>query len=382
MRALPRRLLLATLVVGVATSPVPAPAETRPEDVDRQTPHVLPTEMCRSFFLVTVTLSGPPGRELLLILDTGAATTILDPDSVLRVAGKKADDGSRVRLRDASAGPLRLERLSARARELDHISLALGRPIDGILGYDAFEDLLLTLDYPEREVRVGRGRLRRPNGKDVFKLRGRGRPFFELQIGERREIVLLDSGSSSSFVMRPSPSWVWLQAPGPVGARAKINGIIVRSAARLAGDIRFGPAVAARPIIELTDGTQLVGSALLRHFELTFEGTRRVRIRQVQPAPIELATPRGIGVGFHPRPEGLEIIQVFEGSPAAAVGVLVGDLVTAIDGMPVADRGCKPAIPEDRPQVTLSIVREDEALSIEVPVESLLPTADSPAESL
>ncbi len=382
MKRLAFRFLLAALALWVVPAPVPARAEERREEDDRQTPHVLPTEMCRSYFLVTVSLNGQDGRTLVLLLDTGAATTILDPDSVERVAGKRVASGARIRLRDASAGPLKLTRLSARARELDHISLALGRPSDGILGYDAFEDLLLTLDYPDREIRVGRGRLPRPNGDDVFKLRGRGRPFFEIGIDGRREIVLLDSGSSSAFAMNPSPSRVWLHPPQPLGARAKIDRIVVRSAGRLSGDIRFGSAVAARPVIELTEGTQLVGGPLLRNFELTFEWTRRVRIRPVERAPIEALTPRGIGVGFDPKPEGLEVIQVFAGSPAASAGVLVGDLVTAIDGRPVADRGCDRAIPEDRPRVTLSIVREAEALSIDVPVAPLLPPADSPAGSL
>ena len=378
MRAVPSRLLPAA-ALGLALAAAPLAADAGPGARDRLTPHVVPAEICRGYFLVTLELGEPEGRTLLLLLDTGASHTVIDPESVYRVSGRRVAGDTRIRLRDAAAGPLRVNRLTARARQLDHISLALGRPIDGILGYDTFQDLLLTLDYPRRQVRVGKGRLPRPNGKDVFELEGRGRPFLPVQVEGRRERVLIDSGASSLLDLNAAPSWTWIQRPRPVGARMQIRGVTVRSAGRLSSDVLFGPAIVERPIVELTDGTQLVGSDLLRHFELTFEWTRRIRIRQAEPGPIESATPLGIGVGFEPGPEGLEVLQVFAGSPAEGAGVLVGDLVTAIDGVPVAERGCDPPIPEYTPRVTLSILRGEREMALDVPVVPLLPESVSTA---
>lgn len=45
--------------------------------------------------------------------------------------------------------------------------------------------------------------------------------------------------------------------------------------------------------------------------------------------------PAGLGVRVRSVSEGIEITSVFEGSPAAAVGMMRGDVLTAIDGVPV-----------------------------------------------
>ena len=46
------------------------------------------------------------------------------------------------------------------------------------------------------------------------------------------------------------------------------------------------------------------------------------------------------GYAIHPRREGLKIISVFPGTSAEVAGLRKGDLITAIDGVPVHERGC------------------------------------------
>jgi carboxyl-terminal processing protease len=43
----------------------------------------------------------------------------------------------------------------------------------------------------------------------------------------------------------------------------------------------------------------------------------------------------GVGISVAPDPDGLKIVQVFDGSPAKAAGVAVGDVITAADGKPL-----------------------------------------------
>ena len=58
--------------------------------------------------------------------------------------------------------------LRAPVLRLHTLSLAVGRDVDGILGFSAFDDVLLTLDYPAEEIRVSGGRLPRPDGREIF----------------------------------------------------------------------------------------------------------------------------------------------------------------------------------------------------------------------
>ena len=96
-------------------------------------------------------LEGDPQRELVLLLDTGASHTVLDPDSAFRVTGEHVNRGEWIDLESVVAGPVDLGTIRARARNLDHISRALGGHIDGILGFPAFADEIRRTFPEERD---------------------------------------------------------------------------------------------------------------------------------------------------------------------------------------------------------------------------------------
>ncbi len=58
-------------------------------------------------------------------------------------------------------------------------------------------------------------------------------------------------------------------------------------------------------------------------------------------AAVRMGSLVGPGVATRPRPKGLEIIRVSPGTSAEAAGLRKGDLVIAIDGTPVHERGCR-----------------------------------------
>lgn len=336
--------------------------------------HVIPSERCGSFFLVPVTLSGE-GRTLTLFLDTGAERTVLDPDAVERLTGKTVRPGRRVRIRDATAGPLRIGELTAKTMEMGHLCLALGREIDGILGFDAFQRLLLTLDYPAGEVRVGSGSLPEPDGVEVFELAATKRPFLALEIAGSRVPILLDSGSSSSFALSAAVSLDWRTRPSTVGAYTRIDRLELRKTGRAAGSARLGAAILQEPIVEVTDGTQLVGTPVMDRFAWTFDARRgRVRMRAADPGPIRMAAVRGTGALLGPREGRLEVLRVLDGSPAAAAGMQEGDVVTAIDGLDVTAQGCERRDrAADRAAVTYRLRGAEGGRDLEVPTVVLVP---------
>jgi hypothetical protein len=220
--------------------------------------------------------------------------------------------------------------------------------------------VLLTLDYPDDEVRVGKGRLPEPDGREVFRLRGAQRPHLRIEVGGHRETILLDSGAGAAFVLNPSETLDWASAPRPLGATMKINRIELRFAGRLVNPVRFGPAVVERPVAELGEGTVLVGERILRHFELTFDQRqRRVRMKRSDASPIVTAPLRGIGAGLRPTVDGMRVLRVFAGTPAEEAGLRENDLVTAVDDG--ADR------------TTLTVIRDGRPLSFDLAVIDLVP---------
>ena len=79
-------------------------------------------------------------------------------------------------------------------------------------------------------------------------------------------------------------------------------------------------------------------------------------------------------LGRHPRPEGLEIIRVFPGTSAEAAGLREGDLITAVDGIPVHEREC--GKPEGEPagqRQVLTYLREGVQAQVEIRTEILIP---------
>ncbi|MEL6364089.1 MAG: hypothetical protein AAFR11_04540 [Pseudomonadota bacterium] len=337
---------------------------------DEEPAGVVPAEMCGTYFIVSVVLESESGkpeadRTLDFIYDTGASGSLVDPDSIERVSGVRVPVGKRAVFRNASAGDVSYNKLPARVGEFDHISRALGRPVDGLLAYDAFGPYLVTLDYEAGEIRLGRGELPKPDGKTVFNARGKDeRPWVKVKLGGRRERLLVDSGARNAVAVNDLDKYEVVGEPAPLGAAIRIKRIEKRVGARLAGSLNFGDVTFDRPIAEKTPGNQLLGAQVLQHFEITLDNKNR-RIRFIQRTPGRLTSPprRETGAFMKPTDEGFEIFDIVEGSAAADAGLEVGDVLTAFDGAPAFERGCprrRDGIDERPAEIVLTRSRDDE----------------------
>jgi len=368
------RLAAAGLLLATGLTPTPAAGPASPSGPIET---VLPTEMCGRFFLVPVALAGDPDKVLTLLLDTGATHTVIDPDSAYRVTGEHANKGEWVDLKKVTAGPVNLGKIRARARNLDHISRALGRDIDGILGFPAFADRLLILDYPGRQVRLGKGHLQ--EGKDVLALSqgDRARPWISLDIAGRERQVLIDSGSGNGLVLYRSKNYVWFSKPLPVRSSMRINRLELREMGRLEAELQFGAVTLLHPLVELTNNTQLMGTAILQHFVLTFDQSNHLmRIHHEGANPIHPPPLLGTGLVFNPKHGGLQVVRVLDGSPAEVAGIRKGDTVTAVDGRSVHQRDCGSfgqRFTADDKEVILTIKRGEIALDITVDIVEIIP---------
>jgi hypothetical protein len=335
---------------------------------------VLPSETCAGLFFVPVTFGDGEGTTLNLLLDTGASRTYLDADALRRVLGRSVGVG-KVSLPRARIGSFEIGTLRASILQLRTLSLALGRKIDGIIGYPAFRDVLLTLDYPAEEIRISHGRLSRPDGREIFRYRGSRRPHLDAEVGGRRIKVLLDSGATGRFALLPAKELAWSVEPRPMKTSVGVGHVTVGEGGRLADAIQFGPLRFDAPIVTLVGDESLVGWHVLHHLVLTFDQKqKRIRMQAHDTDPIRMASWVGMGVGIYPRSEGQEILAVFPNTSAEAAGLRTGDLIVAIDGTPVYELGCRdPQGPPAGRRKVLSYLRDGIQAEAEIETEVLIP---------
>jgi len=248
--------------------------------------------------------------------------------------------------------------------------------MDGILGFDTFRDLLLTLDYPNREVRVSRGSLPEPDDETVFRDYGKSRPYLAVRVGGERVAVLVDSGSTGELTLRESDALRWEFEPIDVRGSVRYKGIRLDRAGRLADDLTYGPSTLERPVTEvIEDGTRLAGWKILRRFVWTFDAkSKRIRMVPDSEEPIRSDPARGHGLALRPIEAGLEVARVFAGMPGEEAGLQPGDVIVAIDGVPVWERGCVSVNdPDSGTTSTWSLDRHGERLDVELTSRVLVP---------
>ncbi|WP_300541875.1 PDZ domain-containing protein [Maricaulis sp.] len=338
--------------------------------------HAVPTEMCRGYFMVPLTLSADDGRPeertLWFLHDTGATTTYVDPDSLERVAGHRIDS-TRVRIRNATAGPVTYHSLRARVTDLDHLSRSLGREIDGVLAYDAFGDRLLILDYESEQIRIRDGRLPPPDGQTIFDADGPDkRPWLQMHFPGRTRRMLIDSGAAQTVLaINDIDRYPTVEAPRAVGAAMRFRTVEPRSGARLDGQVRMGPHRLERPTLQSTPGSELIGGRIMRYFTWTFDPVQdRVQIvRNDLPAAIAFDPIYGHGMILAPNDIGLRVAGVLAGAPAERAGIQVGDVVTHFNGEPLISRDCDANPGAD---LLVTLLRAGDRIDVLIDVETLV----------
>lgn len=289
------------------------------------------------------------------VIDTGAAATLVTPAIVHRYGtGVPRPDSPRVRVASAEGDLLELPASSLHRIELGgakfedvpvlvydcaQLSAHLGVRIDGVLGFPLFRQTRLTLDYPHDRVL-----LQPPNttaltpGTPVaFEDRNKT-PVIHVQIGDRTFLVLIDSGSDATFSLNPAglnPTFV--SGPRRGATVGTIAGDHPQQIGRLGENLAIANYSLPHPVVDLTDELSAVGGGVLKYFTVTFDAANdRVTFLRDSHEPIQMGPRRSAGLSFSKTPAYWRVAGVIPESPAAAAGIQFGDLVTKINGEPVA----------------------------------------------
>jgi hypothetical protein len=311
------------------------------------TEEIIPTVRFGDAFLVPVMIEDRGPFQFLL--DTGSGATVVGlglaetfsdrvvmaSGTITGATGETLEAEKVLRGLDLRAGPVTFSGVDAIVLDLSGPAAAIGRNVDGILGYPMFVELVLTVDWTRSEVRVSRQPLPDVDGLEILALQHGYRPMVQATLSGRDEVVLVDSGSSGSISFPWTPDAGELAA-GPISwfGAVTVTGREASSVmARLSGDLVLGGARVPRPVARISPGTSSLGTRILRDFEVTFDPSRgRVRFRPAAGGPSTGASLRGIGAAMVADERRWRVVQVLPGSPAEAAGLKEGDIVLTIDG--------------------------------------------------
>jgi len=291
------------------------------------------------------------------LIDTGSSVTLVSPEFSDRYRRNTNAPPStpEVRVRSITGDTTILEAVSVERIELGAarfyevpaliydctaLSANLGVTIDGVLGFPLFRQVLLTLDYPNSQIvlaRVDSASSLAAGSVVPFQSRD-GRPLIPLQLGDRTLTALIDSGSDAVINLNPlALDLTYGVSPRPGGIVSTLTGEAPITVGRIAGRLQLGSYPLEDPIVRLSDNLTAIGGGLLRSFSVTLDQERnQATFYRDTARPLRFPPRISSGLAFTKTPAYWRVESVLPDSPAAAQGVRVGDLITRIDGEPVA----------------------------------------------
>lgn len=360
-------------------------------------PAEVPARILGNFFIVETRQDDGQARRFLI--DTGSSATLVSPafaDAVklkerarmrrtARVRGAHGAEAEleTVMLRKLWLGDVLVERVPALIYEFTELSHHLGLPIDGVIGFPIFRDLLATLDYPRARLVLAplpvQPAVLRPSDRAstlAFNADA-GTPLIPVQLGAESFIVLIDSGSYGSLNLNPAglhPRFV--NGPRPGKIVSGLGSDRQQLVGRLAQDLYIGAHVVEQPVADLTDQLSALGGELLQHFAVTFDQRRRhVTFTRNTTGPIVMDSRRDTGLSFDRSPAYWRVLGVVPETPVARTRLQPGDLCVRINGEPVDrwDYERYAALLRTAPTVTYTILSGAQEIDYELPVIDLVP---------
>ena len=349
---------LALLLVNAGCTALPSPfhrAPPKPGHTTLGSPLVvLPAQTIDNYLIVEVKLerSGPYH----FLVDTGSTVTQVTPALAKRFASSNAPPPDMPRVPTKSAegeiaelpsatlrrielGDARFDEVPVLVYDCAPLSAHLGVKIDGVLGFPLFRETLLTLDYPHGRVLLQPANTTALVPGTAVPLDDTNKtPLIHVHLGDRTFVALLDSGSDAALGLNPvglDPRFA--SGPRTGGVVGTLTGDHPQQVGRLADTLGLGDFTLPRPIVDLTDDLSAVGGEILKNFTVTFDQEHdRVIFQRDSHDPIVSPSRRSAGVSFTKTPAYWRVAGIVPGSPAETAGVQPGDLVTRINGEPLA----------------------------------------------
>ena len=347
-------LVLSLALSGCGMIPFMKREAPRPGRTTLESPLViLPAQTVGNYLIVEAKWdrSGPYH----FVIDTGSTVTLITPELAKRYPGTPpVRPLPPLPVRSAGGETTLLDQASMRRLELDDarfenvpvliydcaaLSAHLGIKIDGILGFPLFRETILTLDYPRSRVLLAPAfnAPLQPGTPIAFNNTNK-KPLISIRLGDASFAALVDSGSDATLRLNPiGLNPIFAVPPRPGGVVATLTGDEKQRIGRLGDSLIIGDYTLRTPLVAVTDDLSAIGGGILQHFTVTFDQERsRITFYRELPEPITFRSLRSVGVSFSKTPAYWRVAGIVPDSAAQNSGVQPGDLVTRINGEPVA----------------------------------------------
>ncbi|GAC1564967.1 MAG: hypothetical protein NVS3B17_21580 [Vulcanimicrobiaceae bacterium] len=338
-------------MLGWLAAAVPAPAAASV---------TVPITLANNHIFVDVALDGRGPYHF--VLDSGSPFGLLDRDVAAHLGlsvrasgtiggvGDAALASGKTIVRSVSVGGRELTDRTFVVAPLRDVALAEGRPIDGVIGHDLFGDVVTTIDYARQTITldddfaaVVRG------GASVLPMQQHaGLPQVACRVADVAGRCTVDTGSRLSVTVlapfaRAHPTIAPRERTAPGVDGFGLGGPSYGRLAPLA-TLTFGSFVVRDTIADFSLQTRgafadpataaNVGGGIWRRFALTFDEMHgRIAMRRVE-ADRERFDRSGLFL-VGTELEAIAVLDVRPGTPAAAAGLRVGDVLLASDGHPL-----------------------------------------------
>jgi hypothetical protein len=224
---------------------------------------------------------------------------------------------------------------------------------DGIIGFDTFHRFVSRIDYGRRTVTLIDPKRFDPKDAGVaipFVFEGNAVVVAGAYEGAPGRFIV-DTGSRGELTLnKPFADRTGLRARHPNGVEAVVGwGIggpgrayVIRGGPFRLGSVEFTGVVTMlttqdKGVFAGSDFEGVVGGGLLKRFAVTFDYGHRILYLKTAAQPVaDAGSFDRAGMWFNASGTSFRIIDVTHGGPAEAAGLEPGDLITAVDGRPVA----------------------------------------------
>jgi len=289
------------------------------------------------------------------LLDTGAmGAGRIDASLVARLglvpSGEaQATDGSgrlgptlkEYRLATLQLGPVTWKDVRMISRDYNQHGAEVRGHIAGVLGFHLFRDLLMTIDYPGRVLRLDSGALPAPDGQTLIPLLDlESVPTVTIDLAGQSVSARIDTGSMGAISIDADLAVALPLAgePRKIGEARTVTGAFAISSVKLGGNAQIGAHVLHQPelVIGVPSPAVNLGGRVLQQFALTFDQRNaRLRITRGAAAAPSGSTKRyGILLAMQPGAPML-VDGVESGSIAERAGLQAGDRIIQLNGQPV-----------------------------------------------
>ena len=304
-----RKSLLAVLAaalsaaISAAQEPGMHGEDQKPKRIELAGPEIsVPMHLEKGRPVVDVMLNGK--GPLPFVLDTGAGGTVLESDLVRELGLPTVGEvhigdpihphglaAKQVKIDRLAIGGLTLSGTTATAVENSGFREHLGAR--GVLGMPLFSELLLTIDYAGGEVRIARGELPDPDGRDILSFRQDHTIRVPITVGAVAIEADVDSGSPAA-VSLPEEFMEKLPLDGKpvqIGKARTVTAEFPVYGATLKGAVMIGSHRLDNPALRFNKLPNAnIGGEVLGRFAITIDQkNRRIRFREKGSGPAAAA---------------------------------------------------------------------------------------------